>query len=102
MIETLKEPVHIDADVDRRVMQAISELPVSRPHSWLTPRWTVRVSPIGALAAAAAVAGLVLAAHLFTRAQPAAIVAQADTIAVAPARVAMQFVLVAPQAKAVS
>lgn len=102
VIETLKEPVHVDGDIDRRVMQAISDLPAPHGRSWLIPRWTLRVSPVGALAAAAAVAALVLASHLLTRAQPAAVIAHADSSEVAPARVVMQFVLVAPQARAVS
>jgi hypothetical protein len=102
VIETLKEPVQVDADIDRRVMQAIGDLPSRRARTWLNPRWTLRVSPLGALAAAAAVTALVLGSHLLTRAQPDAGVARADTSEVAAPRVVMQFVLVAPQARAVS
>lgn len=101
MIESLQEPVHIDPDLDRRVMQAVATPPVTGLRAWLTPRWTLRVSPVGALAAAAAIGALVLGVQLFSRTQPAAPVATVEPTT-APAEVVMQFVLVAPAAKQVA
>ena len=62
----LKRPVRFDARFDERVMEALNapdviplhpSLPRSRP--WIVRPWTVRVSPIGAFAAAAALVAVV-------------------------------------------
>jgi hypothetical protein len=73
MIETLKEPVQIDADVDSRVMAAIEAQPdladaqpdlagasTARPLSAWLRRRTIRLSPLGAFALAAGLAAVVL------------------------------------------
>ena len=102
MIETLREPVRIDPAVNQRVMQAIVEPPATGWRAWVKPRWTLRVSPVGALAAAAAIGAIIVATQLLTRAQPAAPTASAVTNHPSAPQVVMQFVLVAPQANAVS
>ena len=62
----LKRPVRLDARFDERVMEALNAPDViplypvresRRP--WIVRPWTVRVSPIGAFAAAAALVGVV-------------------------------------------
>jgi hypothetical protein len=103
VIETLKEPVTIGADLDARVLAAIQDSPpLVSPRareSWFARRWTVRVSPLGGLAAAAVVAALVLSPSLVDRfrEQPAPPAAINES----PAPVT-QFVLVAPGAKSVA
>ena len=103
VIATLKEPVTIDAALDARVMSAVEQLPAyagapSQRRSWLARRWTIRVSALGGLAAAAAVAALVVAAALLRPGrEPAPVPAVASSGASA-----MQFVLVAPDAKSVT
>jgi hypothetical protein len=103
VIETLKEPVTIDAALDARVMSAIEQLPAyamvpSQGRSWLARRWTIRVSPLGGLAAAAALAALVVSAALLRPGrEPAPVPSAAGNSASA-----MQFVLVAPDAKSVT
>jgi hypothetical protein len=98
VIDTLKEPVTIDPNLDARIMAIVEQLPKhSRP--WFARRWTVRVSPLGGLAAAAAVAAIALATSLLTRANeqtPAPIQATSEAAPVT------QFVLVAPNAKSVT
>jgi hypothetical protein len=63
----LKRPVRLDPRFDERVMDALNAPEVIPLHptrqprrSWLVrPTWTLRVSPIGAFAAAAALVGIV-------------------------------------------
>jgi hypothetical protein len=103
VIETLKQPVTIDAALDTRVMSAIEQLPpvttaASQRLSLFARRWTIRVSPIGGIAAAAAIAAVVVSAALLTRrGEPAPVPAAAGNSASAT-----QFVLVAPDAKSVA
>ena len=105
VIDTLKEPVTIDSSFDRRVMAVVEQLPPparkSPPFSaWLSPRWTIRVSPLGGLAAAAAIAALIIATSSLTRrAEPPAPVAEAADVREPPG--VTQFVLIAPEADSV-
>jgi len=97
VIDTLKEPVITDPTLDQRVMAAIAREAKARPsQSWWARRWTIRVSPLGALAAAAGLAAVMFTGTLFLRpdAQPA--VATQDTPL--PNGAVTQFVLVAPNA----
>jgi hypothetical protein len=63
----LKRPVRLDPQFDERVMEALNAPdviplhPIRQPRRpWLVrPTWTLRVSPIGAFAAAAALVGVV-------------------------------------------
>jgi hypothetical protein len=63
----LKRPVRLDPRFDERVMEALNAAEVIPLHptrqprrSWLVrPTWTLRVSPIGAFAAAAALVGVI-------------------------------------------
>jgi hypothetical protein len=63
----LKRPVRLDPRFDERVMEALNAPEVIPLHptrqprrSWLVrPTWTLRVSPIGAVAAAAALVGVI-------------------------------------------
>src|SRR6185503_17080483 len=63
----LKRPVRLDPQFDERVMEALNAPEVIPLHptrqprrSWLVrPTWTLRVSPIGAFATAAALVGIV-------------------------------------------
>jgi hypothetical protein len=106
VVETLKEPVELDSRLNRRVMSAIEQLPphasssMSRSRALLSPRWTIRLSPLGGLAAAAGIAALALTASLLMqpREESAAVVAiqQDDGPEVT------QFVLVAPGAESVA
>jgi hypothetical protein len=102
VIDTLKEPVEIDADLDRRVMAAIE---AESGHSggaqrWLARRWTIRLSPLGGLAAAAALAGLVLAGSLLLRGRD--VIAPSQPIVEMESPAVTQFVLIAPSAKTVA
>lgn len=60
----LRRPVQIDARFDDRVMAAIEEpevIPIRpmAPRPWIERSWTISVSPVAAIAAAAAFVGLV-------------------------------------------
>jgi hypothetical protein len=62
----LKRPVRLDPRFDERVMEALNAPDVIPLHPtresrrpWIVRPWTVRVSPIGAFAAAAALVGVV-------------------------------------------
>ena len=99
VIETLKEPVHIDPALDRRVMAAIEqERQAKRNRGWRSVRWTIQLSPLGALAAAATFAGVMFAGGLLLRARTA----QEATSAALQSPQVMQFVLVAPGARSVA
>lgn len=60
----LRRPVRLDARFDDRVMAAIEEpdviplRPSMVPRPWFGRRWTISVSPMGAMAAAASLVGL--------------------------------------------
>ena len=102
--ETLKEPVAIDPDLDRRVMAEIGALPpdaLEKPKpTWWSRRWTIRLSPVGGLAAAAALAAIALASVSLLRREPSSTVQVAAATDVAEK--VTQFVLVAPNAKSVT
>ncbi len=107
--EILREPVAIDADLDRRIMNEIRSGPAvhitpHRPAAWLLRRRTVSVSPLGGLALAAGIAAVALlgrsAWHVAT--QPAAPAAATVAATGQPATSLVQFVIVAPAAGAVS
>ena len=105
MIEALKEPVAIDPALDSRIMSSIEQLPQpgrgTGLRTLLVPRWTLRVSPLGGLAAAAALAAVALAAALLMRPQQTA----APQVAVAAPTEqpkVIQLVLIAPDAKSVA
>ena len=106
VIEALKEPVEIDASLDRRVMSAIERLPApstvtdaASDGGFLARRWTVRFSPVG-LAAAAALAAVVVTSSLLLRPGPTAEPAISASEAQNPE--VTQFVLVAPNAQSVA
>jgi hypothetical protein len=104
VIDALKEPVEIDASVTRRVLAAIERLPApssvaEEPGSgFLARRWTVRFSPLGGLAAAAALAAVVMSTSLLLR--PGSPAGNAATAAHSVE--VTQFVLVAPNAQSVA
>jgi Carbohydrate-binding module 48 (Isoamylase N-terminal domain) len=113
VVETLKEPVRLAEDFDRRVMAEVRAgpapkadvHPVHRAYRWLRTARPVMVSPLGGLAMAAVLTGVVL----IGRAQLA--VPTRDTnetpaqlVPVSAARTGetIQFVLVAPAATSVA
>ena len=110
----LRQPVQIDAAVDRRVMTQVDALPRHEPAGpvgavvrWLIRPRTLRVSPLGGLALAAGVAGLAFfAAPRIRQAEtPAAALpaaAQGVLLANHRGRTLVQFVLFAPGAKSVT
>lgn len=108
----LREPVHIDASFDVRVMDAVRAMPRHRRFGlWsrlTTPRVrTVTMSPLayGLLAAAIlafAVLGVAHAASDLNRAAKPLVTALLPTTKAAPAPQRVQFVLVAPDAKKVA
>ncbi|MGH7552704.1 MAG: isoamylase early set domain-containing protein [Longimicrobiales bacterium] len=108
VVETLKEPVRIDASFDRRVMAEIERLPQLGPAitdtrsrvAWRARRWTIRLSPLGGLAAAATIAGVMLVASL--RTEPRELSAPPVASAQPVAGALTQFVLVAPEAASVA
>jgi anti-sigma-K factor RskA len=101
VIDTLKEPVEIDPSLDKRVMAAIARDPVTRtPAGWRTRRWTIRVSPVGALAAAAVVAAVALGSTQLLKPRTAGAPVQAN--ASQHSAEVTQFVLVAPTAHTVA
>lgn len=103
-IETLKEPVTINSGLDSRVMAAVEQqsLPSkSTPQAgWLSRRWTIRLSPLGGLAAAAVIATLLITASLVSRGRE--LPPAADPGAGHASSKVMQFVLVAPDAQSVA
>ena len=106
-IEVLKAPVSLDSALDQRIMAEIAAGPAPkyrrgpgrRTWEWLKRGRTIRVSPIGGLAAAAAFAALILAGRAWLVPEtpiPASLLSPAVEPSVA------QFVLVAPAATTVS
>jgi hypothetical protein len=120
VVQTLREPVALRADFESRVMQDVRATPAtrafvpSRPRlvDWIVRPRTVRISPLGGLAVAAGIAAVALLIPRLApveRAQRApAVAAVPETIPVAPAsrpvnaEQAVQFVLVAPDARSVT
>ena len=110
VIETLKQPVTIDAGIAGRVMSQIEQLPAPSVETtrstlpWWARRWTVRVSPLSGLAAAAALAAVALSLAMLTRkgTTPAAPPVAAATAEATANPEVTQFVLVAPGAKSVT
>jgi hypothetical protein len=103
-IATLREPVHLDGDLDRRIMAEIADGPAPRAAArplwaglaWLRRGRTVTVSPLGGLALAAAVAGILLVGRSWIGPDPGTVQETTSATAV------IQFVLVAPSASTVS
>ncbi|MBI3983371.1 MAG: isoamylase early set domain-containing protein [Gemmatimonadetes bacterium] len=92
--EALRQPVHLDAALDVRVMAEVRTRPLRRSNWFLRSR-TIRVTPLGALALAAGVAALVLGtAFAALRLRPAPATVSAAS--------AVPFVLVAPEARSVA
>ncbi len=107
MIAVLKEPVSIGSDLTARVMAEVRQGPgpamdeVAGPRvDWWRRRWTLRVSPLGALATAAGLAAIALGSQRAGRRAGIESVERSATVAQAPGRT--QFVLVAKDAKNVS
>lgn len=116
--QELRRPVRMDPAVDARVMATVHVLPRHRAErargwwAWLTQARTVRVSPLGALAAAAAVlvATVVIVPRLSPDAASEQLAATTDPVALTQAAAAssvdsahvVQFVFVAPTARSVS
>lgn len=104
VIATLREPVRLDPDLDRRIMAEIAEGPAPRGKirpvwagiAWLRRGRTVTVSPLGGLALAATLAGILLVGRAWMPPAPDAAPAMAGEATV------IQFVLVAPGAGQVS
>jgi hypothetical protein len=110
VIDSLKEPVRIDASLDKRIMSEIEQLPAHSAQTaraslpWRARRWTLRISPLGGLAAAAAVGAIALSAILLAQggATTATPEASADAQSASPGPAVTQFVLVAPDAESVA
>jgi hypothetical protein len=106
VIKILREPARLSPDFTEQVMARIEELPRPEPAPapWWRRRWTVAITPLGGLALAAGLAGLLFSAQLVGR--RAAAPASSDTVAAALASAVRgqltQFVLVAPGASEVS
>lgn len=99
IIEILREPAALRADLTDRVMAEVERLPLPLPGivpeatvRWWRRRWTIRLTPLSGLGLAAGVAGLVLAARLTGR----------PGTAPGAERGVTQFVLVAPGAASVT
>ncbi len=104
IVDILREPADLPPDLTRRVMAEIATLP---PHAaplqvaWWRRGWTVRLTPVRAVALAAGLAALVLAAGAVgRRTAPAGLPVAAS--ATSPGDLMMQFVFVAPEANTVS
>ena len=98
MARHLRQPVRIDPALDERVMRAIATLPTpvrstaGVAWSWLTRPRRLTLTPLGMVAAAAALAAVVL---LYRRGPGPPVLPRTDTRT-------FQFVLVAPRATRVS
>lgn len=85
----LRRPVRLDAGFDDRVMEALDAptvLPLRRPivRPWRERRWTVSVTPLGGLAAAAAVGAIVFSTLFLTREAPPTQVVEERTVSALP------------------
>ncbi|MFN8580574.1 MAG: isoamylase early set domain-containing protein [Gemmatimonadaceae bacterium] len=116
----LKRPVRLDARFDERVMAALDEptvIPLHRtePRRWSDRRWTISITPLTGLAAAAAIGAIaVMGARFVASPSPAGTVAEATPanmplvpVANAPVDVDQmivqrQLTLLAPNAKSVA
>lgn len=98
IIAALKEPVALAPDLTARVMASIEKLP-RQPAAWWRRRWTVEVTPLRALAAAAGLAAIMFVSQAAGR---RAGFPSAETMATSPGSGPTQFVLVASEAKEVS
>ncbi len=105
----LRRPVRLDARFDDRVMAAIESPEViplrpTLPRPWIMRPWTISVSPLGALAMAAAVAGFI-ALGVWRGGAPTSGVAtgftdSASLVNVSNSSIKMhQFLIVVPDAK---
>lgn len=97
ILAILKEPSGIGPDFTARVMAEIETLTPRRSGRWWQRRWTIQVSPLGGLAAAAGIVAVLLTGRLAGRPDASA---AADVAAGAGAHLT-QFVLIAPDAGAV-
>jgi len=107
-IQTLREPVEIGEAFDRRVMAEVAggsaprrPGPIGRAGRWLIQPHVVRVSPLVALAAAAALV-VALLRPWERGVEPGAAATQATARSVASAAVPTRFMLVAPGASKVT
>ncbi|MGD0483349.1 MAG: isoamylase early set domain-containing protein [Gemmatimonadales bacterium] len=100
----LRRPVPISPDFDARVMALVRRAPPGRAvraWEWLREPRTLAVSPLGGLAMAAGVAGLVLAG-MWSR-QPSPVSRQPSAVsASAGAQAPVTFVFLAPDARSVA
>lgn len=104
-IELLKEPVRVDPALDARVMASIDSAPVPQGRArrlrglfdWLWRGRTVKVSPLGGLAMAAGIAALVVWARGGSAPEEMSEIRFAEA-----EQPAVQFVIIAPSAEAVS
>jgi len=109
----LRRPVRLDARFDDRVMAAVEQpdviplRPSMRPRPWFGRRWTISVSPLGAMAAAASLAGL-LALGIWRTSEPGPRLAADSASGPMLTPVAdnglqfQQFLIVAPHAKSIT
>ena len=102
IIDILREPVALRTDLTERVMSEIEDLSLYRdtaaaPVRWWRRQWTVRLTPLHGLVAAAGLAGLVLAVRLTAPKE-----APGVPVAAQAGGTPTQFVLVAPGAASVS
>ena len=106
-VEHLREPVRIDPKLDARVMAAIAAHPAPQRvgrgagglravATWLVSGRPIRVSPLGGLAAAAALAAIFVLGRVSVRP------ARTDALGPRAAPTVAQFVVVAPGAASVS
>lgn len=113
-VETLKEPVRLSADLDRRIMAEVQRGPspragahpmrLRRAYHWLRTARPVTVSPLSGLAMAAVFAGVILIGRtLLAPPQDDAAVSSVPLVPTATgAGQTIQFVLVAPSASSVA
>lgn len=111
VVATLREPVTIDPELDRRVMAEITADPARRDGmesvrsmlDWLVRGRPVRVSPLGGLALAASIAALVLMGRSWLPQSGALGTApEASSLAATTAGAPVQFVVVVPRARSVA
>jgi len=110
--ETLKEPVRLSDDLDRRIMAEVrsgpspraTERPVRRAYRWLRTARPVMVSPLGGLALAAVLTGVVLIGRtlLTSPTRDTDVTAPHLLPVAARGEETIQFVLVAPTATSVA
>lgn len=107
LIAALKEPTSVAPDLTARVMAEIATLPSPSaiapvpvaPTRWWRRRWTIQLSPLGGLAAAACLTALLAGSQWLGRRAGRA--GESIPMVTRTAQVT-QFVLVAPGAKAVA